>query len=177
MSTQAAFILPLTITPCSLYHNLAKVASSVVFDPRDASPNDFLIARSTDSSDTSLSFTITPERVTILLHEPTDIVWEVKSTFLPPMVIAARYGDTIKPLRSFGSGDLSASAQVAATRSGSDIDLIVGIDFTGKETAAVPPDSAYHRVSWCVDSRARSLRFAVVGSCAGPLILRPKKED
>jgi hypothetical protein len=68
------------------------------------------------------------------------------------------------------------------TRSGSDTDLIVGINFDGNTTTALPPpDCAYYELRWSVNSSSRSLRFAPAAAAEGsstvPLILRPKRLD
>jgi hypothetical protein len=182
MTTLIAYPLTPTVTPCSLLHNRAEVTSYVTLAELDSSRDIFDVARCSDWSDSALSVTFAPEQITITVNEPTTLVLDSNSELerhLPPLVIMTRNGSSCATFRRFNLGTAKLEAPIVVTRSGLETDLIIGVNFNGSSTCALPPpEGAYCQLSWRVNSRPRSLRFAAATSSSGvPLILRPKRED
>lgn len=184
MTKTAALPLPLTVTPCRFWHNRNEVASPVILSRLEPEQDLFAVAHHEDPQDVSMSFHIARDGVTLFVYEPQDLTLRVTSDLernLPRMSIVARYASHDSVIYRHEVGDLLAPP-VAVTRSGSDTDLIIGINFDGSSaTALPPPDGAYCQLFWRVNSSLRSLRFAPATASNNepeiPLILRPKREE
>jgi hypothetical protein len=179
--TAAAVTQPLTVTPCRLFHNGNDVTSFVSLDTLDPSTDTFAIAQWTNASDASVSFTISREKITLVVHNPENLVLsppklELK---LPPLEIRVSNatGETVMQV----PGTTNLFSQGTVTRSGLDTDLIIGINLDGSSSSALPPSDGYYRLSWQVNGCPRTLEFAGAPAAAtssnGVLILKPKRLD
>jgi hypothetical protein len=179
----AARSLSLTAVPCQLWFNQKEVAAQITLDLLKPERDRFTVARLDEPKDIGVSFTIGKHGVDVFVHEPADLVLDVspeRERNLPRMKIIARH-PTHDEVIYHHERDGNLAPPVAVTRSGSDTDLIIGINFDGSSTTALPPpDGAYCELFWRVNSSAHSLHFAA--AAAGeepevPLILRPKREE
>ena len=128
MTTPAVRLLTISVTPCSLLHNDAPIVGGVDLLGLNPDRDRFDVARSSDF-DSSLSFTIAPQRINLLIHEPTGLKWESRpelETWLPPVRIQTRQGTTIKTELELGSST-PLEAPISVVRSGSDTDLMIWI--------------------------------------------------
>src|SRR5690606_31019380 len=145
--------------------NLKEVSSYVILNTLDPSKDVFTVAPIKEPLDPSMSFTVARHGITIILHDAVGVTVKPGLELnLPRMVIKSR--DSLGKelvVYEFDSGrDLAPPIPV--TRSGSDTDLIIGINIDGSTTTALPPLDGYGLVSWYVDSKPRSLRFAAAAA-------------
>jgi hypothetical protein len=131
-----------------------------------------------------VSFTFSNDKITIFVPDPADLVLESRTEIevnMPLIEVVASYSTHQKLACRLGFGR-TLMPPTAVTRSGLDTDLIIGINFDGSSTTALPPpDGAYCQLSWRVNSNPRSLRFATAAATAAashpPLIVKPKRHD
>jgi hypothetical protein len=186
MTTNAAATVSPTATACHLLHNENVVACDVILDSLDRE-HVFAVAHGEDPQDKSMSFTISSDRITIVVHEPTtmpELDWKPEFELnLPLIEIVTRDATGERLLYSLGTRR-ELEPQIGVTRSGSDTDLTISINFDGSSTTALaPPDGSYCHLSWSVSSCPRSLRFASAVAPAGteaakiPLVYKPTRQD
>jgi hypothetical protein len=168
----------LTATPLALYHDYEVVTAALELRELEPDPPRFDVAAAVRPQDSMLSVWIVSGMIRIELHEPEHIVLDTRLDLerrLPPIVIAVRHGAQVEPIRLLGAdwGD-RLCAPLWVRRSGTPTDLIVAIGAAMSATSPLELD--YCELSWSVDSRPRSLRFAAAGART-QLILRPSRRD
>ena len=181
MSTNAALPLLFTPTRCCLLYGATEVADTAPVMlttlpgrfPFSVTPRDVL--------DVFIDFTISCERITITLYEPTDLHLKpptCPAANLPPMVIQTSVAGKLQEFARYNLGK-RLSPKIVVTRCGEDTEPIIGVNVDGSLACPRPPDDSKHwRLTWHVDGRPRSLLFAPAGAAQKvPLILRPKRED
>jgi hypothetical protein len=165
-------------TPLTLLYKYEVVRSGVELRELEPDAARFDVAAAARPQDAMLSVAIVPGMIRIELHEPERLVLDTRLDLerrLPPIVIAVRHDAHVEPIRLLGSdwGD-RLQAPLWVRRSGTPTDLLVAI---GAAMSASPPrEQDYCELSWSVNSRPRSLRFAAAGART-QLILRPSRCD